>query len=161
MQLCIHGHWSMPSSPAGQIAVTHRYLWPACHNHHQTPNIDRTLLPEKSTVTWMCKREHVALMLYELHWLLVAQQITFKILTLTYQALHGLVPAYRKELIVSYQSMCTLRSTDASLLVIPASWLCSCGDHSFSLWGGGSLPLEFPAKKHFLCWDPSTVHKAA
>ena len=54
-------------------------------------------------VTRTRKREHVTSVLYALHWLPVAQRITFKILTLTYQALPGQGPEYLKELIVPYR----------------------------------------------------------
>ena len=40
------------------------------------------------------KRDHVTLMLLELHWLPVKCRITFKILLLTFKCLHGLAPTY-------------------------------------------------------------------
>ena len=99
-------------------------------------------------VTRTRKREHITSVLHALHWLPVAQRITFKILTLTYQALHGQGPEYLKELIVPYRPARALRSADANLLVVPPSRLLSCGDRSFvfagpSLWN--SLPRTIRA----------------
>ena len=99
-------------------------------------------------VTRIRKREDITPVLHALHWLPVAQRITFKILTLTYQALHGQGPEYLKELIVPYRPARALRSADANLLVVPPSRLLSCGDRSFvfarpSLWN--SLPRTIRA----------------
>ena len=77
-------------------------------------------------------------MLRALHWVPVAQRIIFKLLTLTYRALHGQAPEYLKELIVPYRPARVLRSADANLLVVPPSRLYSCGDRSF-MFAGPSL----------------------
>ena len=106
-------------------------------------NTAARLSPARANVS-----EHITSVLRALHWLLVAQLITFKILTLTYQALHGQAPEYLKELIVPYKPARALRSADANLFDVPPSCLCSCGDRSFvfagpSVWN--SLPRTIRA----------------
>ena len=45
---------------------------------------------------------HISPVLMDLHWLPVKQRVNFKLLVLTYKALHGLAPAYISELIESH-----------------------------------------------------------
>ena len=78
------------------------------------------------------KHDHVTPLLKELHWLPVTQRITFKILLLTYKALHNEAPPYLKELLTHYEPKRTLRSSsDTSLLVIPKTRLKTFGDRAF------------------------------
>ena len=91
------------------------------------------------------KSEHISPILFNLHWLPVAQRIKFKLLLLTYKALHNMSPAYICDLISIYQPVRSLRSADACLLDVPNSRLTTCGDRAFSvaapkLWN--SLPLN-------------------
>ncbi|XP_074496848.1 uncharacterized protein LOC141770897 [Sebastes fasciatus] len=81
---------------------------------------------------------HITPVLKDLHWLPVSHRITYKILTLTYKALHQLAPPYLSDLLSR-----SLRSTSAGLLSTPKSNLRSFGDRAFSraapkLWN--SLP---------------------
>ena len=50
-------------------------------------------------ITRTRKQEHITPILRSLHWLPFPQRIHFKILLLTYKALHGLAPAYIKDLV--------------------------------------------------------------
>ncbi|XP_037648071.1 uncharacterized protein LOC119501650 [Sebastes umbrosus] len=86
---------------------------------------------------------HITPVLKDLHWLPVSHRISYKILTLTYKALHQLAPPYLSELLSPYQPQRSLRSTSAGLLSTPKSKLRSFGDRAFSraapkLWN--SLP---------------------
>ena len=56
------------------------------------------------------------------------QQISFKVLVLTYQALHGTAPQYLTELLSWYQLTRSLRSSDSMLLTAPQRHLRSFGD---------------------------------
>ena len=90
------------------------------------------------------EREHITPNLVELHWLPVSHRITFKLLLLTFKALNNMAPSYICDLLVKYKPCRTLRSSDASLLVVPQSQLATYGDRAFSiaapkLWN--SLPL--------------------
>jgi hypothetical protein len=87
--------------------------------------------------------EHITPILVALHWLPVQLRIQYKILLLTYRAIHGQAPTYISDLITSYVSNRQgLRSAGKSLLTESRSnrtW----GDRSFShsspqLWN--SLP---------------------
>ena len=91
------------------------------------------------------RRTHITPILASLHWLPIAFRVDFKILLITYKALHGLAPAYITELLSPYQTNRPLRSSDKALLAVPESRLKMKGDRAFSitaprLWN--SLPLE-------------------
>ena len=79
------------------------------------------------------KYDHITPVLAELHWLPVSYRIIFKVLLLTFKALHQMAPSYICDLLVPHQPTRTLRSSDASFLVIPRSKLRTCGDRSFSV----------------------------
>ena len=86
-------------------------------------------------------------MLKELHWLPVRERISFKVLVLTYQALHGTAPQYMTDLLSRYQPTRPLRSSDALLLTAPQSRLTSFGDRAFQhaaprLWNGLPITLR-------------------
>ena len=79
------------------------------------------------------RREHITPVLKELHWLPVCQRISFKVLVLTYQALHGTAPQYMTDLLSRYQPTISLRSTGALLLTAPQSRLTSLGTEHFNM----------------------------
>ncbi len=96
--------------------------------------------------------EHISPVLESLHWLPVRFRIDFKILMLTYKALHGLAPHYLSQLLSVYTPSRDLRSSDSGLLVIPPTLLRSMGDRAFSscapkLWN--SLPSEIRQTESF------------
>ena len=61
------------------------------------------------------------------------KNITFKILLLTFKALHGKAPSYLCDLIEPYQPTRSLRSSDASLLTVQRSQLTTYGDRAFAI----------------------------
>ncbi|XP_077103334.1 uncharacterized protein LOC143756659, partial [Siphateles boraxobius] len=88
---------------------------------------------------------HITPVLKQLHWLPISHRITYKILVLTYKAIHHLAPSYLTDLLSPYQPSRSLRSTSAGLLCIHKSKLRSFGDRAFSraaprLWN--SLPHD-------------------
>ena len=89
--------------------------------------------------------DHISPTLKMLHWLPVKYRIDFKILLITYKAIHGLAPAYLSELItLKTVSRYSLRSSGEVLLQPPRiKTLRTLGDRSFTvaapaLWN--SLP---------------------
>ena len=89
--------------------------------------------------------EHITPVLFRLHWLPVQYRITFKILLLTYCALHGLAPSYLTALLVPHWPSQALRSGQQHLLHVPQTRLLTFGDRSFAfaapkLWN--SLPCK-------------------
>lgn len=93
------------------------------------------------------KFSHVTPLLHDLHWLLVRQRIKFKILLLTYKALHGLAPIYLSKLLTlksPTQSYRLRSSHDTMLLSLPpCKTKVTLGDRAFvsaapKLWN--SLP---------------------
>jgi len=88
---------------------------------------------------------HVTPLLKSLHWLPVASRIKFKILVLTFRALHGQAPGYMTGLIQPYTSVRSLRSSGQNLLMVPRTRFKTRGDRSFKavaprLWN--ELPLS-------------------
>uniref|UniRef100_A0A8C1MC95 Reverse transcriptase domain-containing protein n=1 Tax=Cyprinus carpio TaxID=7962 RepID=A0A8C1MC95_CYPCA len=88
---------------------------------------------------------HITPVLESLHWLPVRFRVDFKIMMLTYKALHSLAPYYLSELLTSYTPTRRLRSSQSNLLVVPQTRLRSMGDRAFSsyapvLWN--SLPPD-------------------
>ena len=74
---------------------------------------------------------HICPILKELHWLPNEQQITFKVLLLTFTALNNLAPPYLSQLIVPYNPTRNLRSAGKHLLEVPNVRLKSYGDRAF------------------------------
>jgi hypothetical protein len=67
-------------------------------------------------ITLSRKYDHITPILIDLHWLPVAERIKFKILILTFKALHDLAPVYIVNLITRYVPQRTLRSSSELLL---------------------------------------------
>ncbi len=89
--------------------------------------------------------EHISPVLQHLHWLPVKYRVEFKILLLTYKALHNLAPQYLSQLLHVYTPSRALRSSSSISLVVPRIRLTTMGARSFSytaprLWN--SLPLN-------------------
>ncbi|XP_062859981.1 uncharacterized protein LOC134322037, partial [Trichomycterus rosablanca] len=78
------------------------------------------------------KFDHITPVLSSLHWLPVKFRIDYKILLLTYKALHGLAPQYLSELINHYSPARPLRSQDAGLLIVPKIKKITAGGRAFS-----------------------------
>ena len=81
----------------------------------------------------------------DLHWLPVSKRIAFKILLLTYKALHGQGPVYLRDCLAFYKPQRSLRSANELLLSVPKSRLRTYGERAFQvaaprLWN--KLPLD-------------------
>ena len=93
------------------------------------------------------KYDHITPVLHELHWLPVRYRIHFKILLLTFRAIHGIAPHYISNLInvrqpVSY----SLRSCASTVLVFPKGKMLSIfGDRTLSM-AAPKLWNALPAK---------------
>ena len=98
-------------------------------------------------VSGTSKYSRITPILFDLHWLPVIYRIHFKILILTFKAIHGTAPAYLQEMVKrKEQGRYSLRSTDGLILDTPTfKSLRTLGDRSFTmaapvLWNG--LPQE-------------------
>ena len=74
-----------------------------------------------------------------------SSRVNFKILVLTFRALHGQAPPYISDLIQPYTPARALRSVDQNLLMVPRTCFGTRGDRSFHavaprLWN--DLPLS-------------------
>ena len=74
-------------------------------------------------VTRAGKQAHSKDLLEQLHWLPVSFLVDYKILLLTFRALHGLAPVYLSQLLTVYRPTRTLRSHSQLLLRQPKSRL--------------------------------------
>uniref|UniRef100_A0A671W446 Reverse transcriptase domain-containing protein n=1 Tax=Sparus aurata TaxID=8175 RepID=A0A671W446_SPAAU len=88
---------------------------------------------------------HITPVLQQLHWLPVKSRIDFKILLLTFKAIHNLAPPYLSNLLHIATPSRTLRSSSSILLTVPPARLTTMGSRAFSrsaprLWN--SLPPE-------------------
>ena len=79
------------------------------------------------------RREHISPILYDLHWLPVRERIIFKVLLVTFKALHGLAPSYIGNLIKQSNPCRSLLSSSKGFLAVPTSNLQTYGDHVFSI----------------------------
>ena len=91
------------------------------------------------------KHDHITPVFLDLHWLPVPARINYKILLLTYKALHGKAPLYLKDLLIPDVKSRVLHSKDKDLLVCPKSSSVRYGDRAFAhaaptLWN--SLPTD-------------------
>ena len=78
------------------------------------------------------KFDHITPILASLHWLPITFRSDFKVLLLTYKALHGLSPSYLKDLIIPYSPSRSLRSSGAGLLSLPKVKKKSAGQRAFA-----------------------------
>ena len=62
------------------------------------------------------RRDHVTPLLFQLHWLPVAERITYKIACVCYNIISGSAPAYLSELVQVYSPSRTLRSSSDTRL---------------------------------------------
>lgn len=90
-------------------------------------------------------REDITTVPMALHWLPVSFRIDFKILLITFKALHGVAPDYISELQSHYQAVCNLRCSEKNLWDVPTSRFKTKGDWTFAvmaLWLWNDLPEE-------------------
>lgn len=78
------------------------------------------------------RHTHITPILCSLHWLPVIYRIQFKILTITYRALHGQAPAYLVDIIHLHIPLRSLRSNNQNLLSMPRTRLKTGGDRAFA-----------------------------
>ena len=105
--------------------------------------IDKLQRVQNAAARMICgarKYDHASPLLFRLHWLPVSYRIKFKILLMTFKALHGEGPSYITNLLVPYQPDISLRSGDHNLLVEPRVHS-RYGDRAFiaaapRLWNG-------------------------
>ncbi|XP_061474960.1 small ribosomal subunit protein uS7 isoform X1 [Rhineura floridana] len=69
---------------------------------------------------WTRRSAHITPVLARLHWLPICFRARFKVLVLTYKALHGMGPQYLVERLSQYEPTRTLRSTSKALLRVPS-----------------------------------------
>ncbi len=75
---------------------------------------------------------NISPVLQQLHWLPVKYRVEFKILLLTYKALHNLAPQYLNQLLHVYTPSRALRSSSSISLVVPRIRLTTVGARSYS-----------------------------
>lgn len=114
---------------------------PACH-------LQKLQLVQNTAariITRTPKTAHMTPVLQSLHWLPIEQRIIYKVVLLTFKALHHMSPNYIEDMLVPYTPSRTLRSSHMGLLVIPSTRTKTYGTRAFSvaaptLWN--ALPSE-------------------
>ena len=74
---------------------------------------------------------HITPVLAELHWLPVEYRIKFKVLLLTYRAIHKTGPSYLSDLITVHIPVRDLRSSNSTRLDVPRTNLKTMGGRAF------------------------------
>ncbi len=80
-----------------------------------------------------CTFDHISPILFQLHWFPVHYRIHFKIVLLTYTALHNLAPHYLSDLLHLYTPLRSLRSSSPDLLSVPKFKMSSFSGRTFSV----------------------------
>ena len=124
--------------------------WNSLLNGAKGYNISQLQLCQNNAARMsLCRKfDHITTDLKNLNWLPVEQRIEYKVLLLTYKALHGKAPAYISQLLSLYTPTRPLRSENKNLLRVPRCRLEGFGRRCFafaapSLWN----PLPTPAKR--------------
>ena len=87
-------------------------------------------------LTYTRKYDHITPVLKSLHWLPVEQRVTFKLLLLTFKALHDLAPSYLSELLTWHEPTAyRLRSGQKRILFKPSYRLKTFGFRRFEYAG--------------------------
>ena len=81
---------------------------------------------------------HITPIMHDLHWLRISARINFKVLLLTFKALHSLAPQYLRSLISNKTSCYNLRGSNTLPLAVLGDWAFAVA--APSLWN--SLPSE-------------------
>ena len=78
------------------------------------------------------RSEHITPILQDLHWLPVPQRIEFKVLVLTFKAIHGLAPVYLRNLVSVRGQSRFLRSSSRVRLFQPKPLCSAYADRAFA-----------------------------
>ncbi len=82
------------------------------------------------------KYDHITPALISLHWLPVEKRILFKLLLITFKAVHRIAPVYLSEIVTIYEPKRSLRKSNKStLLVIPKYNTKTYGKRAFAIAG--------------------------
>ncbi len=106
-------------------------------------------------VSHVKKHDHITPVLKDLHWLPVRQRILFKVLVVTYKALHDLAPSHISDLIVPYVPTRSLCSSNKQQLVVPRYNTEFYGAPAFSIFAPAEynkLPQHVTASPTLACF---------
>jgi hypothetical protein len=128
---------------SSKIDYCNSLLYGLPKKHHD--KLQRVLNCAARVVSRRRKYDHITPVLASLHWLPIPQRLEFKLILLTFKALHSLAPEYLCELLVWHKAPRSLRSNDLALLEVPRTRLKFYGDRAFAkaapvLWN--KLPLD-------------------
>ena len=105
-----------------------------CSREYQTLPREVYSLYRMLQLTRTRKFVHITTILASLHWLPITSRSDFKVLLLTYKALHGISPSYLKDVIIPYSPSRSLRSSGAGLLSLLKVKKKSAGQRAFAYW---------------------------
>ena len=114
---------------------------------YQLPKLQRIQNMAARLITDTMKFDHIKPVLYNLHWLPVNYRIQFKILMITFKAIHGMAPRYLSNLIcIRSSSRYSLRNNDRMFLERPKGVM-------RTTLGAGSFHASAPA-----LWNSLPTH---
>ena len=102
------------------------------------------------------RNDHITLLLHSLHWLRVAERITFRLAVLTYRCLHCSAPEYLTSLLQCVSGIHTrqrLRSSSSSDLMVPRTIRSTIGERSFQ----SAAASTWNALSHSVCSSTSVL----
>jgi hypothetical protein len=110
----------------------------------QTQRLQKIQNTAARIVACIPRHEHITPVLKNLHWLPVEARIQYRVILLTFKALHDKCPSYVTKMVELYKPKRALRSQDKSLLCTPKTKTVTYGERSFVhsapiLWN--TLPL--------------------
>ena len=86
-------------------------------------------------VSGVCQCEHITLVLEDLHWLPVSQEVDFKMALMVWMYVRGVAPAYLSDLCIPATAISGhqhLRSAATGTLLVPRTWTAT-GQRSFAV----------------------------
>jgi hypothetical protein len=120
----------------------------SCFKGVSETSLDRLQLAQNRAarlVTRTKRWQHITPTLMEFHWLPIRKRIDYKVLMVTFKAVHNLAPYYLCDLIVPYNPARSLRSESKHLLFEQSFRLKSLGGRAFSTCAPrlcNSLPIS-------------------
>lgn len=100
---------------------------------YELSKLQRVLNAAARLLTNTRKYDHISPILKQLHWLPIEQRVLFKIITITFKALHGQAPSYISDIITPYVPARALRSSNASRLAPRQYHLKTYGMRAFAV----------------------------
>ena len=115
--------------------------WPVCQSSYYIDRLQSVQNAAARLVFAARHNDHITPLLHSLHWLRVAERITFRLAVLKYRCLHCSAPEYLTSLLQCVSGIHTrqrLRSASSSDLMVPRTIRSTIGERSFQSAGAST-----------------------